>query len=355
MRVLITGHRGYIGSVAAPLVEAAGHQVVGIDSGLYDECGFETVSGAPRVDIRDVDATAFEGIDAVIHLAALCNDPLGSLNPSLTADINHHGSVHVARLARDAGVRRFIFASSCSMYGAASNDDLLTEDAPLRPLTPYAESKVRVEEALQALADRDFSPVYLRNATAYGASPRLRGDVVVNNLVGWAHTTGRLRLMSDGSAWRPLVHVEDIARACIACLEAPREAIHNEPFNVGVTEENYRVRDVAEIVRDTVHESSVEYAPGGGTDPRDYRVDFTKIRTRLPEFKPVWTVATGARQVLDAFRRYGTSHAEFTSWRFTRLAHIQRLRDQGALAADLRWTAPAGDQISHSAPVATAV
>ena len=342
MRVLITGHRGYIGSVAAPLVAAAGHEVVGADSGLYDECGFEPAEhDAPRVDVRDIDAAALRGVDAIIHLAALCNDPLGDLSPALTDDINRRGSVRLATLARDVGVRRFIFASSCSMYGAANNEQLLTENAPLRPLTPYAESKVRVEEALQQLADNDFSPVYLRNATAYGASPRLRGDVVVNNLVGWAHTTGRLRLMSDGSAWRPLVHVEDIARACVACLEAPRSVIHNQAFNVGVNEENYRIRQVAEIVRAAVPGATVEYAPGGGADPRDYRVDFSKIRTQLPGFRPAWTVATGAGQVLEAFRRHRTTHDAFTSWRFNRLAHIQRLREAAAVTGDLRWTGAA--------------
>jgi nucleoside-diphosphate-sugar epimerase len=327
--------------VTAPLVAAAGHEVIGLDSGLYDECGVAgpALAGERRADVRDVTPEDVAGLDAVIHLAALCNDPLGDLDPSLTLSINHVASVRLATLARDAGVRRFIFASSCSMYGANGTEDLLTEDAPLRPLTAYAESKVRVEEGLAALADDGFSPVYLRNATAYGWSPRLRGDVVVNNLVGWAHTSGRVRLMSDGSPWRPLVHVEDIARACLACLDAPKDAIHNEAFNIGTNGENYRVREVAEIVRETVPGVTVEYAAGSGPDPRNYRVDFTKVRTRLPEFKPRWRVPAGARQVYEGLKRHGTAHAEFIGWRFTRLGQIRRLRESGALGADLRWTA----------------
>jgi nucleoside-diphosphate-sugar epimerase len=341
MRVLITGHRGYIGAVTAPLVAAAGHDVVGLDSGLYDECGVPDPSlcETRRADVRDVTATDLAGIDAVIHLAALCNDPLGDVDPALTFAINHLASVRLATLARDGGVRRFIFASSCSMYGANGTDDLLTEDAPLRPLTAYAESKVRVEEALTALADSSFSPVYLRNATAYGWSPRLRGDVVVNNLVGWAHTAGRVRLMSDGSPWRPLVHVEDIARACVACLEAPTSTIHNQAFNIGTTGENYRVRDVAEIVRETVPGATVEYAAGSSPDPRDYRVDFTKVQIQLPDFKPRWRVPDGARQVYEGLKGNGVTHAAFTGWPFTRLSQIRRLRESGALDADLRWTA----------------
>ena len=293
---------------------------------------------ARRADVRDVARRDLEGIDAVIHLAALCNDPLGDLDPSLTLAINHAASVRLAVLARDAGAQRFIFASSCSMYGSGGADDLLTETAPLRPLTPYAESKVRVEEALTALADSRFSPIYLRNATAYGWSPRLRGDVVVNNLVGWAYATGRVRIMSDGSPWRPLVHIEDIARACVACLEAPRAAIHNEAFNIGAGDENYRVRDVADIVKETVPNAVIEYAGGSSPDRRDYRVDFTKALTRLPGFEPRWRVRDGAREVYEGLMRHGTTLSEFTGWRFTRLAQIQRLRESGALGSDLRWS-----------------
>jgi nucleoside-diphosphate-sugar epimerase len=326
--------------VAAPLVTAAGHEVIGLDSGLYDDCGTATPAPAARArqDVRDVTAADLRGIDAVIHLAALCNDPLGDLDPSLTMAINCEASVRLAQLARDAGVQRFIFASSCSMYGKGGAGERLSEEAALRPLTPYAESKVRVEEALQRLADSSFSPVSLRNATAYGWSPRLRGDVVVNNLVGWAYTTGRVRLMSDGSAWRPLVHVEDIAGACIACLDAPRDAIHNQAFNIGSNEGNYQVREVAEIVRETVPGASVEYAGDGGADPRDYRVDFTKAETTLPGFRPTWRVGDGARQVYDLLKHHNVTHGDFTSWRFNRLAQIRRLREDCSLGGDLRWS-----------------
>jgi nucleoside-diphosphate-sugar epimerase len=335
----MTGDRGYIGSVAVPLVAAAGHEVVGLDSGLYDDCGVcePSVGITRRMDVRDVTGADLAGFDAVIHLAALCNDPLGDLDAALTMAINHRASVRLAMLARDAGVARFIFASSCSMYGAGSRDDLLTEDAPLCPLTPYAESKVRVEEDLRSLADSSFSPVYLRNATAYGWSPRLRADVVVNNFVGWAYTTGCVRIMSDGSPWRPLVHVEDIAAACLACLEAPRAVIHNEAFNIGVNAENYQVRDLADIVREVVPRSAVEYAGKASPDPRDYRVDFSKAEARLTGFRPLWRVPEGARQVYEGLRQHQVTHADFVGWRFTRLAQIRRVRESGVVGPDLRF------------------
>jgi nucleoside-diphosphate-sugar epimerase len=340
MRVLLTGHAGYIGSVTSRVLREAGHEVVGIDTGFFAACGFPGPTPPileRRKDVRDLTLADLSGIDAVVHLAALCNDPLGDLDAGLTIAINYEASAQLARLARDAGVSRFVFASSCSMYGAAAGSDLLTESAPLRPLTAYAESKVRTEEALDRLADADFSPVSLRNATAYGLSPRLRGDVVLNNLVGWAHTTGRVRIMSDGTPWRPIVHVEDIARASAACLVASRERIHNQAFNVGRNDENYQVRDIAEIVRETVPGATIEYAGETGPDPRNYRVDFSKVSRELPEFQPVWTARRGAREVYHALHAAEIDRETFLGPRFIRLARIRQLRESGALDPSLRW------------------
>src|SRR5712692_1644416 len=274
MRILLTGHSGYIGAVLVPTLVAAGHAVVGVDSDLFEQCTFG--SGvfeipAMRKDIRDVGPRQLAGFDAVIHLAGLANDPLGDLNPAMTFEINHAASVRLARLAKEAGVSRFVFSSSCSNYGAAG-EALVDEDAELRPLTPYATSKVRVEQDVAKLADSTFSPTFLRNATAYGVSPRLRFDLVLNNLVAWAFTTGRVHVKSDGSPWRPIVHVEDISRAFLAVLSAPRETIHSQALNVGQSEENYRIRELAEIVREVVPGSRIDYAEDGGPDPRCYRV-----------------------------------------------------------------------------------
>jgi nucleoside-diphosphate-sugar epimerase len=342
MNVLVTGHAGYIGSVLVEMLTDAGYTVTGLDSGFFAACGFPPGPGPQREivkDMRDVTSSDVRDIDAIIHLAALCNDPLGDLDPSLTADINHRASVRLATLARDAGVRRFIFASSCSMYGAGgSGDELLTEEAPLRPLTPYAESKVRTEEDLSRLADSDFTPVFLRNATAYGFSPRLRADIVLNNLVGWAHTTGKIRLNSDGKAWRPIVHVQDIGRACIACLEAPIASIHNEAINIGCDQENYQVRQLAEIVRETVPGSTVEFAGGAVSDPRNYRVDFSKARRILPEFEPLWTARQGAEELYHAYRTYAVDRDTLFGPRFTRLLRIRELLQKGELTAQLRWS-----------------
>ena len=277
MRVLVTGHHGYIGSVAAPMLQEAGHDVTGLDTFFYEGCDLgDDVFAVPtlRMDIRDVTTDVLEGYEGIVHLAALSNDPLGELDEELTREINFRGTVELARKAKEAGVRRFVFASSCSMYGAAATDELVTEEAPLRPLTAYAESKVRAEEALSELADDDFAPIFMRNATAYGASPRVRLDVVLNNLAAWAFTTGKVLIMSDGTPWRPLVHVRDITAAAGAALVAPIELVRNEAFNVGANDENYRVRDLAEIVRETFAGCEIEYAEGAGPDPRSYRVDF---------------------------------------------------------------------------------
>ncbi|MFC9678542.1 NAD-dependent epimerase/dehydratase family protein [Streptomyces sp. NPDC056948] len=339
MRVLLTGHQGYLGTVMAPVLTAAGHEVVGLDAGLFADCVLGPPPADPsghRVDLRDVTADHVAGVDAVIHLAALSNDPLGSLAPELTYDINHHASVRLARLARDAGVGRFLYASTCSVYGAAGGDDLVGEDAPLRPVTPYAESKVRVEDDLHALADGDFSPVFMRNATAFGYSPRLRADIVLNNLVGHALLSGEVLVLSDGTPWRPLVHAADIARAFTAALTAPREAVHDRAFNIGSEINNVTVAEIAEQVAEAVSGSKVRITGETGADPRSYRVDFSRFRTAIPGFDCEWTVKQGALDLADAYREHGLTREDFER-RFTRLAVLRAASDAGAVDDTLRW------------------
>ena len=344
MRVLLTGHDGYIGDVLLPMLLDRGHHVIGLDSFLYDGCGFEVERAMPsavlRKDVRDVEIEDLRGLDAVLHLAGISNDPLGDLEPRATYEINHQASVRLARLAKLAGVPRFVFSSSCSNYGAAG-DAFLDENARFNPVTPYAESKVWVERDVAGLADDTFSPTFLRSATAYGVSARLRADLVVNNLVGYACTTGEVLIKSDGMPWRPLVHIEDIARAFTAVLEAPRSAVHNESFNVGVTSENYRVREVAQMVEELVRGSRVTYAADASPDVRNYRVECGKIRARLPGFQPAWTVRRGIEQVYEAFSRHGTGAEEFLSSQFIRLKRIRELQTRGALDEMLQWQ-PAG-------------
>lgn len=341
MRVLVTGHHGYIGSVLGPMLHEAGHEVVGLDTFFYRGCDFGADEERPfeerQGDVRDATAEDLEGFEAIVHLAALSNDPLGDLNAELTYDINLRGTLHLAERAKAAGVERFIFASSCSMYGAATGDDLVDESASLRPLTPYAESKVAAEAGLSRLAGDGFSPISLRNATAYGVSPRLRLDIVLNNLAGWAFSTGRIRLLSDGTAWRPIVHIRDIARATLGVLAAPRERIHDVAFNVGATSENYRVRELAELVHEQLPDCEIEIAGASYADPRSYRVDFGRFKSLLPDYTPDWTARAGAAELVGAYREARLLSDEFEGYRYTRLKQIRRLLYEGLLDESLRW------------------
>jgi len=339
MNVLVTGHNGYIGAPMVEMLEAAGHAVTGLDSDFFESCVFGEPPPKPpglRKDVRDVVADDLAGFDAVIHLAAISNDPVGDLNPDLTYDINYRASVRLAVLAKETGVPRLLFASSCSLYGKAG-DELLDESADFNPVTPYGHSKVLAEAEIRELADDGFSPVYMRNATAYGFSPRLRGDIIVNNLVGFAYAKGEVLVRSDGSPWRPLVHIRDISRAFIAALEAPRAAIHNEAFNVGGTAENYQIRDVADIVQETVEGSRIVYVEGGGPDLRDYRVTCDKLLERLPAAAPQWTVRLGAEELLAAYQAGGLEIEDFLGSRFVRIRRVQELLDRGSIGDDLRW------------------
>ncbi|HET6335493.1 MAG TPA: SDR family oxidoreductase [Polyangiales bacterium] len=340
MKVLVTGHLGYIGVEAVTVLRAAGHEVVGLDIGFFNDCDFAAPPDPVpeiKVDLRDVKSSDLKGLDAVVHFAALSNDPLGDLNPNITYDINQHASVRLANAAKDAGVSRFIFSSSCSLYGAGG-DGFLDETAAFNPVTPYGESKILVEQALASLADDSFTPMYLRNATAYGVSRRLRGDIVVNNLVGHAVTTGKVLLQSDGTPWRPLVHIRDIIAAAAAGLTAPKAAIHNQAFNIGRNGENYRIREVANLVAEIVPNCEVTFAPGASADKRDYRVDFTKAETKLPGFKPSWTLRAGIEELYKAYKRSLTAE-DWAGPRYFRLKTVKGLQERGVLDYDLRRVA----------------
>ncbi len=339
MRILLTGHKGYIGTIMAPRLLAEGHEVIGLDSDLFAQCTFgDEIPNIPEIkkDIRDIAVSELSGFEAVIHLAGLSNDPLGDLDPELTYQINYKASVRLALLAKEVGVKRFIFSSSCSNYGAAG-ENFLTEQSPFNPVTSYGAAKVLVELAVSKLANDNFSPTFLRNATAYGVSPRLRFDLVLNNLTAWAFATGRVHIKSDGMPWRPVVHIEDIARAFIAALHAPRQLVHNQAFNIGSTEENYRVRELAEIVEETVPGCQIEYAQDAEPDKRCYRVDCSKIMRILPDFKPQWNAQRGVEELYAAYQKIGLTLDEFEGPRYKRVAHLQQLLSSGRLDKTLRW------------------
>ena len=339
MRVLVAGDRGYIGAVLVPFIRAAGHEVDGLDVGLYEGCDLgpapEDLNGRPPQDMRDTQPGWLSGYDAVICLAALSNDPLGDLNRDATFSVNLDGTLDLARAARQAGVPRFLFSSSCSLYGAGGSA-AVAEDGDMLPVTPYGETKVVAERELALLADDSFSPTYLRNATAYGASPRLRLDIVANNLTAVAMTTGEVKMQSDGSPWRPMVHIEDISRAFLAMLEAPRELVHNEAFNVGRTEDNVQIRQIAEMVREAVPGSAVSFAEGAGPDIRNYRVDFGKLHSTFPDLNMRWSVRDGIDELAAAYDKYGLTYEDFTSSRYVRLRRIRELLDSGLVDEMLR-------------------
>ena len=338
MKVLVTGHRGYIGVEMVSVLRKAGHEVIGLDTGFFDECDFRAPPDdipSIDVDLRDAKPEQLRGIDAVCYLAALFNDPLGDINPNLTYDINLHGSIRFAEIAKAAGVKRFLFSSSCSLYGAGG-DGLVDENAAFNPLTPYGKSKVEFELAVAKLADDSFSPTYLRNATAYGVSRRLRADIVVNSLVGHAVTTGKVLLQSDGTPWRPLVHIRDIIHAFETMLVAPREAIHNQAFNVGRTTENFQIRDVAKMVAEVVPNCELAFAPGASADARDYRVSFAKIESKLPGWNPQWTLRKGIEELYAAYRDGHMTKEEWQGPRYYRLKTIMGLRANGRIDDNLR-------------------
>ena len=343
MRILITGHMGYIGPVMVREFKRAGHFGAGLDSGFFRECLTSEDEIRPDreviKDIRHVQTDDITGFDCIVHLAALSNDPLGEFAPELTLQINYEASVRTAQLAKAAGVGRFIFASSCSLYGAADTWQVLAEDAPLNPVSAYAVSKVRAEAALRELADESFTPVYMRNATAYGVSPRLRCDLVLNNLMGWAKTAARIRVMSDGTPWRPLVHIEDISRAALCAAEAPRAAVHNEAFNVGSDDGNYCVREIAEAVAQKVPGSTLEIRGETTGDLRSYRVNFQKVQKRLG-FRTRWTLESGAEELAEWFDRRTETVEGFQSRRYVRLKELKHLIGEKRLSETLFWNEP---------------
>jgi nucleoside-diphosphate-sugar epimerase len=339
MRVLVTGHKGFIGTVMVPMVQASGHDVVGLDSDLFRNSTYGTAPAPVEEiikDVRDIEKADLQGVNAIIHLAGLSNDVLGDLDADLTYQINQAASVRLAEMAKGLGISRYVFASSCSLYGA-SGDDLLDESAEFNPVTAYAKSKVGVEKEVSELADDSFSPTFLRNATAYGVSPRIRFDVVINNLTAWAYTTGQVHMKSDGTPWRPVVHIEDICRAAIATLDAPRETIHNQAFNVGNSRQNYRIRELADLVKETVPDCEISYAPGAGPDKRCYRADFSKFEQTFPEVPLLWDAARGVQDIYSSYKAIGLQRDEYEGPKYKRIAQIGHLLATGQLDDTLRW------------------
>ena len=342
MRILVTGSQGYLAGALLPALAASGHDVVGLDTGWFASCVFGDAPPDPptlAVDLRDVTEDHLAGVDAVVHLAALSNDPLGDLEPEVTHAINHAASVRLAEAARRAGVRRFVYSSTCSVYGSSGGDALVDEDAPLAPVTAYAVSKVRAERDLHALGTGAFTMTALRNATVYGIAPRLRADLVVHDLAVAAVHEGVALVKSDGTPWRPLVHVEDVARAFVAVLEAPVDAIAGQSFNSGRQGEDHRVVDVARAVAACVPGCEVRVTGEAGADPRSYRVDVGRLAAAVPAFRPTWTLAAGAEQVVQAVRASPLSAADYSE-RFVRLRWLKALQQDRRLDADLRWLAP---------------
>ena len=336
---MVTGSHGFIGTILVPMLQNAGHEVVGLDSDLYKYCTYgEGLADVEHIkkDIRDITKSDVNGFDAIIHLAGLSNDMLGDLNPKLTFEINHAASVRLAQIAKDVGISRYIFSSSCSTYGAAG-DRMLDENAVFNPVTPYAVSKVLVERDVRKLASPGFSPTFLRNSTAYGVSPRIRFDVVVNNLTAWAFTTGQILLKSDGTPWRPIVHIEDISRAFLAVLHAPREKIHNQAFNVGRNSENYQIRELADFVKMTVPGCSIEFGNDAGPDKRSYRVDFRKYENNFPEYKLQWDAIMGTQNIYASYKKIGLKKDEYEGQKYKRIEHIKYLLRSEQLDSSLRW------------------
>ncbi|MFK8015364.1 MAG: NAD-dependent epimerase/dehydratase family protein [Gammaproteobacteria bacterium] len=340
MRVLVTGHKGYIGTVMVPMLQARGHTVVGIDSDLYRNSTYGTAPAPVEEiikDVRDIEKADLEGVDAIVSLAALSNDMLGDFNPELTYQINHMASVRLAEMAIDLGIRRYVFASSCSMYGAAG-DKILDESAEFNPVTAYATSKVWVERDVSKMAADDFSPTFMRNSTAYGVSPRIRFDVVLNNLSAWAYTTGKVHMKSDGSPWRPLVHIEDISRGVIAALESPREKVHNEAFNVGRNSENYQVKQLADFVQQTIPNCEISFAGDASPDLRNYRVNFDKFANTFPDYALQWSALEGAKSIYDSYAKFGLDKDEYEGPKYKRIAQLKQLIESGQLDDTMRWT-----------------
>jgi len=338
-RILITGHNGYLGAVMSPHLVSEGYDIVGMDTGFFGECTLVPDSGkvnAIKKDIRDLSPKDLENFDAVIHLAALSNDPIGNLNDSWTEEINYQASMKLAEFSRAAGVKRFLFSSSCIMYGA-SNTLEVNEDSPLDPKTEYARSKVKAERALSAMADKNFSPIYIRNGTVYGVSPRMRFDTVLNDFMGSAATTGKVVVHSNGKPWRPVMHVQDLARYFQAMLEAPKEKIHNQAFNAGANDLNHQIIELAQIAVDTVPNAKLEMFPKPGADQRTYKADFGKFARTFPGFKFKWNARSGAAELYEAFKRVGLKHSDYIDKKFTRLKWLHYLLDSGKLDNALRW------------------